>query len=68
MLLITLQVLIVEEPLVAMSDEVDFLLTHKSRDLFPNATILIIAHQMKYVMHCDKIMVVENGKVTSFRY
>ncbi|KAJ9576684.1 hypothetical protein L9F63_025417, partial [Diploptera punctata] len=61
-----IKVLIIEEPLVTMSDEMESMLKYISHDLFPNATVLTIAHQMKYVMGCDKVMVVEMGKVVEF--
>jgi ABC-type multidrug transport system fused ATPase/permease subunit len=56
-------VLVLEEPLATVEDELDGMLNHVAYDLFPTATILTIAHQIKYVVHCDKIMVVDGGKV-----
>jgi ABC-type multidrug transport system fused ATPase/permease subunit len=52
-----------EEPLATVENEMNTVLNHMVYDLFPMATVLIIAHQMKYVVHCDKIMVVDGGKV-----
>jgi ABC-type multidrug transport system fused ATPase/permease subunit len=56
-------VLVLEEPLVTVENELDAVLNHIAYDLFPTATVLMVAHQMKYVVHCDKIMVVDGGKV-----
>jgi len=56
-------VLVLEEPLGTFEDELDVGLNHVACTLFPTATILTIAHQMKYVVKCDKIMVVDGGKV-----
>lgn len=52
-----------EEPLATFGDELDAMLNRVAWDLFPSATVLTIAHQMKYVVHCDKVMVVDRGKV-----
>lgn len=52
-----------EEPLATAEDEVDAMLNRVAWDLFPSATVLTIAHSMKYVVNCDKIMVVDRGKV-----
>jgi ABC-type multidrug transport system fused ATPase/permease subunit len=56
-------VLVLEEPLATFGDELDAGLNHVACNLFPTTTILTIAHQMKYVVHCDIIMVVDGGKV-----
>lgn len=52
-----------EEPLATFGDELDAVLNHVAWNLFPTTTVLTIAHQMKYVVRCDKIMVVDGGKV-----
>jgi ABC-type multidrug transport system fused ATPase/permease subunit len=57
------QVLVLEEPLATYGDELDAALNHLAWNLFPTATVLTIAHQMKYVVECDEIMVVDGGKV-----
>jgi ABC-type multidrug transport system fused ATPase/permease subunit len=53
----------VEEPLATVEGELDAVLNHMAYDLLPTATVLTITNQMKHVVHCDKIMVVEGGKV-----
>ena len=55
--------LVLEEPLTTSGDKLDAGLNDVACTLFPTATILTIAHQMKYVVQCDKIMVVDGGKV-----
>jgi ABC-type multidrug transport system fused ATPase/permease subunit len=56
-------VLVLEEPLATVGGLVDATLNDMALTLFPNATVLTIAHQIKYVMQCHKIMVVVTGKV-----
>jgi ABC-type multidrug transport system fused ATPase/permease subunit len=57
------QILVLEEPLATVEGELDAVLNHMAYDLLPTATVLTITNQMKYVVHCDKIMVVDGGKV-----
>jgi ABC-type multidrug transport system fused ATPase/permease subunit len=57
------QVLVLEEPLTTVEYEMDGMLNNLACDLFPTATIMTIAHQIKYVVHCDKVMVLDGGKV-----
>jgi len=61
-----IKVLVLEEPLATFGDELDAGLNQVACSLFPTTTVLTIAHQMKYVVHCDKIMVVDGGKVVEF--
>jgi ABC-type multidrug transport system fused ATPase/permease subunit len=56
-------VLVLEEPQATFGEDLDAVLNHVAWNLFPTATVLTIAHQIKYVVHCDKIMVVDGGKV-----
>jgi ABC-type multidrug transport system fused ATPase/permease subunit len=56
-------VLVLEEPLGTFGDEMTAELNHVAYNLFPTTTVLTIARQIKYVVRCDKIMVVEGGKV-----
>lgn len=61
-----IKVLVLEEPQATFGEDLDAVLNHVAWNLFPTATVLTIAHQIKYVVHCDKIMVVDGGKVVEF--
>jgi len=61
-----IKVLVLEEPLATFGDELDAGLNDVACSLFPTTTVLTLAHQMKYVVHCDKVMVVDGGKVVEF--
>ncbi|KAJ4444816.1 hypothetical protein ANN_06613 [Periplaneta americana] len=58
------KVLVLEEPLATVGGELDSLLNHVAWNLFPSSTVITIAHQMKYVVHCDQVIVVQAGKVS----
>ncbi|XP_069684662.1 ATP-binding cassette sub-family C member 12-like isoform X2 [Periplaneta americana] len=60
------KVLVLEEPLATVGGELDSLLNHVAWNLFPSSTVITIAHQMKYVVHCDQVIVVQAGKVVEF--
>ena len=53
-----------------MTDKNDFITSNKIMNLlinkFKEGTILIVTHRMKSINHCDKILVLEDGKVAEF--
>ena len=53
-----------------MADKNDFITSDKIMNLlinkFKEGTILIVTHRMKSITHCDKILVLEDGKVAEF--
>ena len=53
-----------------MTDKNDFITSDKIMNLiinrFKEATILIVTHRIKSIKNCDKILVLENGKVAEF--
>ena len=59
---------------VLILDEFTSSLDYKSEELvykvlienFKNSTIIIIAHRIKTIMNCDKVLVLNNGKVSEF--
>ena len=59
-------IILIEE----MTDKNDFITSDKIMNLiinrFKEATILIVTHRIKSIKNCDKILVLENGKVAEF--
>ena len=59
---------------ILILDEFTSSLDYKSEELvykvlmenFKNSTIIIIAHRIKTIMNCDKVLVLNNGKVSEF--
>ena len=53
-----------------MTDKNDFITSDKIMNLiinkFKEATILIVTHRMKSIKDCDKILVLEDGKVAEY--
>lgn len=44
----------------------DKLLQQTLRDCFQHATVLIIAHRLATIAHCDRILVLQSGRVAEF--
>ncbi|ETW05066.1 hypothetical protein H310_04101 [Aphanomyces invadans] len=57
------KVVVMDEATAATDAATDDRLQHIIRTEFQHSTVLIIAHRLSSVRHCDRIMVFENGRV-----
>ncbi|KAK9870543.1 hypothetical protein WA026_008105 [Henosepilachna vigintioctopunctata] len=60
------KIVILDEATANMDEEMDSLIQTKIRELFQSCTLIIIAHRLHTVINCDKIIVMDNGKIVEF--
>jgi ATP-binding cassette subfamily B protein len=53
-----------DEATSALDSESEYLIQEAMEELMRNKTVIVIAHRLSTIMKMDKIMVIENGKIT----
>lgn len=57
-------ILVMDEATSALDSESEYLIQEAMEELMRNKTVIVIAHRLSTIMKMDKIMVIENGKIT----
>ena len=57
------QILVLDEATAAIDAEMEAMIQTTISEVFANCTMLIVAHRLNTVMKCDRILVLDDGKV-----
>jgi len=60
------KILLIDEATAHVDAETDSRIQKVLRSEFKGRTILIIAHRLHTIMHCDRVMVVDSGTIAEF--
>ena len=57
------KILILDEATSALDNESEFLIRKSIESLKGGVTVVIIAHRLSTIMNCDRLIVIDNGRI-----
>jgi ATP-binding cassette, subfamily C (CFTR/MRP), member 1 len=60
------KILIMDEATSSVDNETDKIIQKTIREHFNDCTILVVAHRINTILDCDKILIMEKGKIIEF--
>ena len=60
------KLLVLDEATASVDAQTDAFIQAMLRDAFGSATVLVIAHRMHTILDCDRVLVLELGRVAEF--
>ena len=56
-------IIVLDEPTSSLDAKTEKNITNAIQEIWKNKTMIIIAHKISTIMHCDKVLVIEGGKI-----